>query len=70
MNNYTCNSRMRGKLPVIEYGLTCPTTSSVALHNTWKPRESRLQATPDIGSSKLIAILWNEERRNGKNPRK
>lgn len=37
---------MRGKLPVIEYGFTWPTTCSVALHNTWKPRESRLQATP------------------------
>ena len=54
----TCNSRIRGKLPVMEYGSTYPTISSVALHNAWKPRDSRLQATPFITSpSKEISSL-------------
>lgn len=48
---------MRGKLPVIEKGFTWPTISSVALHKTWKPLESRLQATPELASSKVRVRL-------------
>ena len=53
----TFSSRISGRVPVIEYGFTCPTIFSVALHNTSKPRDFRLQATPDVASSKVTARL-------------
>lgn len=55
--NCTCNPRISGKVPVMEYGFTWPTASLVASHNTWKPRDSRLHATPDDASSNEISIL-------------
>jgi hypothetical protein len=57
----TFSSRISGKVPVIEQGFTCPTTFSVALHNTSKPRDLRSQATPDDASLKVTVRLLEKK---------